>query len=129
MEIRRGISFPFRFNSRGGVAISESNYYDDAHTKESITQILLTSIHSREMNPEFGSAIKNTIFQGNNPSYDTIAINYIKEALARWEPEITVKDVQIIREKSTVTIQVTYTNRRTYKTTSISIPVGGENNE
>jgi len=65
MTIQRGftgISFPFRFDGRGGVATSTTSITDFSHIKESIMQIILTQVGERRMEPDFGSEVRDHLF-------------------------------------------------------------------
>ena len=91
----KGIKFPFQFNVIGGtetsVAVSEK--YENIN--ESIQQILATSPGERVMLPEFGSRLRELLFEPNNAVLKTLARVYIIDAVKRWEKRIIVKEVYI----------------------------------
>ena len=58
-----GLSFPFRVGSKGRVVLSTTTDVDLTHIKESITQILLTQKGERVNEPEFGSGLKQMVFE------------------------------------------------------------------
>jgi hypothetical protein len=91
----KGIKFPFQFNVIGGtetsVAVSEK--YD--HINESIQQILGTSPGERAMLPEFGSRLRELLFEPNNAVLKALARVYVIDAIKRWEKRVIVKEVYI----------------------------------
>lgn len=91
-----GISFPFRFDGRGGVVKSTTSPDDFSHIDESIAQILLTKVLERPMELQFGSEVHKQLFR--NPEDATeigILEFYIKEALEKFEPRIEVIGVNV----------------------------------
>lgn len=123
--IAQGLSFPFRIGTRGRWVSSSADFYDDQHIKESIYQILLTNRGERRMEPEFGSDLRKLIFESNIPSLDTIIINMTAETLARWEPRIEVKNLEIIREYGTIVIRIDYLILETQKIATHFVNMGG----
>ncbi len=110
----KGIKFPFQFNVIGGtetsVAVSEK--YD--HVNESIQQILDTSPGERVMLPEFGSRLRELIFEPNNAVLKALARVYVTDAIKRWEKRVTVKEVYIDDspenlDKGMLNIHIVYT--------------------
>ena len=109
----KGVKFPFQFNVIGGtetsVAVSEK--YD--HINESIQQILDTSPGERVMLPEFGSRLRELIFEPNNAVLKALARVYVIDAIKRWEKRVTVKEVYIDDsaenlEKGMLNIHISY---------------------
>ena len=109
----RGIRFPFQFNVIGAtdtsltVAVSEK--YD--HINESIQQILGTSPGERVMQPEFGSRLRELLFELNNAILKSLARVYVIDAIRRWEKRVIVKKVQIdnIPDQNLLNIHINYT--------------------
>lgn len=123
----KGISFPFRFDTRGRVATSVADALDDTHIRESIRQIILTSLGERPMEPEFGCDLRRVVFQENNPSLDAIAIDILRRALERWEPRIEVSEITITREKyGRIDITVYYENVYAKQPEILVVELGGE---
>jgi len=91
----KGIKFPFQFNVIGGteVSVAVSEKYD--HINESIQQILATSPGERVMLPEFGSRLRELLFEPNNAVLKTLARVYVIDAVKRWEKRISIKEVYI----------------------------------
>ncbi|MFQ5647486.1 MAG: GPW/gp25 family protein [bacterium] len=100
----RGVRFPFSFNVAGAtdnsrvVAVSEK--FD--HINESIRQILGTSPGERVMLPEFGSRLKELVFEPSNTVLKALAKVFVVDALKRWEKRIVVQDVQISEDSESI---------------------------
>lgn len=93
----RGWAFPFRFTSRGriqrqvGVAPAESAELINM----SIRQILGTRIGSRVIDRDFGSDLRDTIFEPIDNLTATAVQMAITGALRTWERRIEVLSVTI----------------------------------
>jgi phage baseplate assembly protein W len=89
-----GLKFPFSFNTRsGGVDVSSSTVREHEHIRESIIQILGTRPGERFMNPEFGSKLKDLVFEQNDSVLKGLIRHHINDAIRRWEKRIIVTDV------------------------------------
>ena len=84
-----GWAFPVTVTGTGQIALTSGE--KDIH--RSISLILSTSCGERVMNPEFGSKLTKLVFAAINSSTMQLASYYSKQALARWEPRITVTNV------------------------------------
>lgn len=92
----KGISFPFRFNGRGGVATSTTSSDDFAHIKEGIQQIIGTAIGERVFESTFGSEVNKYNFQNQDDPIEISRLRfYIEEALNKWEDRVELLDVQV----------------------------------
>ena len=90
----KGIRFPFGFQRRsGGAQVSTTTSADHAHIHESILQILGTRPGERFMNPEFGSHIRDLVFEPNDSVLKGLLRHYIIDAIERWEKRVYVTDV------------------------------------
>ena len=74
----------------GGLAVNRS---PAASIAQSITMILATTPGERVMRPEYGSRLQELVFQPNDATTAGLAIQYVKEAISRWEPRIRVEYV------------------------------------
>ena len=90
----KGLRFPFAFAKRsGGAQVSTVTSMDHAHIHESILQILGTRPGERFMNPEFGSHVKDLVFEPNDRVLRGLLRHYIIDAIERWEKRVYVTDV------------------------------------
>jgi phage baseplate assembly protein W len=85
----RGISFPFRVDATGGIAVSAGV----TKVEQSILMILGTQFGERVMRPTFGCNLKSLVFAPNNQATANLARFYVQDGLTRWEPRIDVLDV------------------------------------
>ena len=75
---------------RGGVALQRTV---EASVAQSIAMILATTPGERVMRPDYGTRLHELVFQPNDGTTAGLAIQYVKEALARWEPRIRIEHV------------------------------------
>lgn len=90
----KGLRFPFAFARRsGGAQVSTITSTDHAHIHESILQILGTRPGERFMNPEFGSHVRDLVFEPNGSVLRGLLRHYIIDDVERWEKRVIVTDV------------------------------------
>lgn len=90
----KGLRFPFAFQKRsGGAQVSTITSMDHAHIHESILQILGTRPGERFMNPEFGSHVRDLVFEPNNDVLKGLLRHYVIDDVERWEKRVYVTDV------------------------------------
>lgn len=77
--------------------------------QQAIRIILLTAPGERVMRPEFGCRIHELLFEPNNRATAVRAEQYITEALTRWEPRITINQVEAKPQAAHLNIHITYT--------------------
>lgn len=98
-----GISFPFRFDGRGGVATSTTSINDFSHIEESIKQIVLTSIKERTMELEFGSNVRDHLFSMIDDETDIAILKFhIREAIEKFEKRVEIEDINILNDETEV---------------------------
>ena len=89
----KGLRFPFAFQRRsGGAQVSTVTSMDHAHIHESILQILGTRPGERFMSPEFGSRLKDLVFEPNDSVLKGLIRHYVIDAIERWEKRVYVTD-------------------------------------
>lgn len=97
--IFKGISYPFRFGSTGGIAKSELSVDDQSRIYESIYQIIFTYKNERVNANDFGSNIRKYLFE---PFDDITTLSLIKfditKAITEQEPRVEVIDVRVYTE-------------------------------
>ena len=87
--IGAGWEFPVRVDQRGRIALSRR----ESDVEQAMTMILLTPKGQRMMRPEFGCQIHDLLFAPNDSNTIGLAIYYVEEALAMWEPRVRVLEV------------------------------------
>lgn len=125
----RGIGFPFR---RGTDEVPKA-VVDDELLADTIAQLILTSPGERVMRPELGSAATTFVFETNEETLAALIKNTVKNTIARFEPRVVVRKVDVVRTsealtdssgKDSVIITVTYVVPATQQQNNVSIQVG-----
>jgi phage baseplate assembly protein W len=84
-----GWAFPVGVDARGRIALTRR----ERDVEEAMMMILLTPVGQRVMRPDFGCRIHELVFAPNDASTEGLAVYYVEEALARWEPRISLREV------------------------------------
>ena len=95
----QGISFPFRINGRGGVAMSGRTNTEQKHIQESLQVLLGTKEFERVMRPYLGLEELDIFFNDLNETTKNMAIFKINEKVQIYEPRIAVTDIQIVSQE------------------------------
>lgn len=103
-----GISFPFRINSNGGVAMSTTDISDVPHIVEAIEQILLTKPFERRMEYHFKSDLDLDIFEPNDVSAHKLVEHQIRTALGTLEDRISIRKIDVTSEGNTIKANITF---------------------
>lgn len=103
-----GISFPFRINSRGGVAMSTTDISDVPHIVEAVQQILLTRPGERCMEYHFKSDLDLDIFEPNDVSAHKLIEHQIMDALTSLEDRIEIKRLEVKSQGSNIYVSLTF---------------------
>lgn len=88
----KGISFPFRISSQGGVVMTTTDYSNPTHIEESIKQILSTGYLERVMQPEVYSRVYSALFEPNDSSLINLLKTRIVEDLERLDSRIVINE-------------------------------------
>ncbi len=110
----KGLRFPFAFARRsGGAQVSTVTSMDHAHIHESILQILGTRPGERFMCPEFGSHVKDLVFEPNDQILRGLLRHYIIDAIERWEKRVYVTEVSFddspgVADAYTLHVRISY---------------------
>ena len=122
-----GLSFPFRLNNRGGIAMSTTTVTAPDHINESIAQIILTQLKERPMELDVGSDVHRSIFSPNDPVTHSLLRYNIVDALTRLEPRISVSEdsIGVADYENVIYVQINYVVKE-YGTTYSQILAVGE---
>jgi len=116
-----GWAFPVTVDGRGRVALARGAQ----EIEQAIILILLTPKGQRPRRPEFGCQIHELIFAPNDSTTAGLAEYYVKEALAMWEPRITVHTVRAEPdpgEPGRLLIDIQYEIKATHDRRSLVFP-------
>lgn len=83
-----GISYPFRINERGGVAMSTTSATDPSHIVEGIEQILRTNFLERPMEADQYSNVSTSLFEQDDKSLQQVLKTRIADDIERLEDRV-----------------------------------------
>jgi uncharacterized protein len=75
--------------SSGGVAMTDG----DETVRQALFLLLSTTPGERVMRPGYGSRLHRLVFAPTDDTTAGLAIHYVRQAIARWEPRVEVIDV------------------------------------
>ena len=113
-----GVNLPFSADE-----VFSQNYQTKDAIKNNIINLMLTGKGERFMNPNFGSSIRNLLFENvNEESLDAIAVS-LREELQVYFPQILINELQInpLLDSNSINVQFKYQIRFTNIADSISI--------
>jgi phage baseplate assembly protein W len=129
--IGSGLSFPLAVDRRGAIALAR----DEQDIDQAIQLILGTAPGERPMRPEFGCGVHDFVFDSIDANTIGNMEEAIREALARWEPRIDVREVRFDASEAVnglLTIDITYQVRATNTSRNLVYPfyvIPAEENE
>ena len=86
-----GWAFPVRLAEDGTVALADH----EEDVRQAIRIILETNLGERVMRPEFGSGLRQFVFESVSTTTLSVLRHRVEEALVRWEPRIDVEAVGV----------------------------------
>jgi Bacteriophage baseplate protein W len=84
-----GWAFPLGVDATGRIALARGERDID----QAIQLILRTYPGERPMRPEFGSRLRDFVFDGANGENAAAIASEVRVALLRWEPRVIIDDV------------------------------------
>ncbi|WGX98460.1 GPW/gp25 family protein [Nocardioides sp. L-11A] len=110
--VGRGFSWPLGVDQTGTIRLADG----PASLDRAITLVLTTAPGERLMRPEFGCRISELLFEPVTGNLLGLIAQYVREALARWEPRVDVEDVVATpdpAQPSLVRVTISYRVRAT----------------
>jgi uncharacterized protein len=89
-----GWAFPVGVDARGAIALARGT----DELEQAMSLILMTYPGERPMRPEFGSRLRDFVFEGATWENATAIGNEVRAALLRWEPRVEVANVEVTPE-------------------------------
>ncbi len=117
----QGLAFPLQVNPKGEISLV-SGLRD---IQQSIYIILETAPGERVMRPEFGCRIHELLFDPRDATTQGLIIQYVKDALGRWEPRIEVDEVLVTESPGldgALIVHIDYQVKNTHDQRSIVYP-------
>ena len=90
------LSFDFTANPQTG---DVATVKDAVSVKRGIKNVLLTAPFERLVQPEFGSGIKNILFEPMTPLTEQRLSDACRDAIDAWEKRASVIDITVISEE------------------------------
>ncbi len=113
-----GVAHPLEFTPLGGIAASSV----PDRIKEAVRQVLGTRKGERLMRPDFGCGFHRLLFEPNLPVFNALARQQVLDALPRWEPRITVTNVEVERlDDHTIVVAVGYRHNGVDDSVSVTL--------
>ncbi|BAU75945.1 GPW/gp25 family protein [Metapseudomonas furukawaii] len=101
----RHLAFPFRIGDDGRT-VAPAN--DDAHVRDELLQLLLTSPAERLFLPEFGGGVRKLVFEPASEALRGVVKARITNGLTRWlGHRLTVELVEVLWDDAAATLEVT----------------------
>jgi phage baseplate assembly protein W len=119
--IGQGLTFPLQISQQGGFALAHG--VNDI--EQAVRIILGTSPGERVMRPEFGCRIHELVFAPNNATTRRLLAYYVEEALDRWEPRITIREINATTDPArdgALLVEIKYEIKDTHDERSIVYP-------
>lgn len=102
------LDYPFGFDPRGRSRLTGA----DDHVRDLIEQVLFTAPGERVNRPEFGTPIKDLVFEGLSDTLVSTTEQMVHGALIRWlDTLISVESVSVEAVDSTLTVTIIYALR------------------
>lgn len=110
--VGRGFAWPMGVDHRGAIRLTNGA----ADLDSSLRLVLITAPGERVMRPDFGCKIHDLVFEPVNANTLGLMAEAVREALARWEPRVTVESVDPVpdvNDSALVRIHIAYRVRAT----------------
>lgn len=119
--IGQGLAYPLQISQQGSIALARGVQ----EIEQAIQIILGTGVGERIMRPEFGCRIHELVFAPDNAGTRKLAAFFVEEALKRWEPRITVREINASSDPNrdgALMIEIKYVVKDTHDPRSIVYP-------
>ena len=96
-DVRIGLKLPFN-RGRSGLFPQSETTLEQAGSN--IKNLLLTAKGERVMQPDFGSRLRDLLFEQYTEDLEERIAEEIQEAMSTWLPYITISSVDIIQDET-----------------------------
>ena len=101
----RHLACPFRIGAAGRPAAPAN---DDAHVRDELLQLLLTSPAERLFLPDFGGGVRKLVFEPASETLRGVVKARITNGLSRWlGHRLTVELIEVVWDDPAATLEVT----------------------
>lgn len=111
------VDYPFGFDDRGRTALTD----EDDHIRDMIEQFLFTGAGERVNRPDFGSGLRQIVFEPNSEALASTLQRSAQAGLQQYLGDlITVQVLVVSTEEATLRVDVRYIVRRNGETRTAS---------
>lgn len=104
----RQADFPFGIGRDGRTGMTEGAEY----VRDLVEQVLFTSPGERVNRPDFGTPVRELVFEPNSPELASATRLSVQAALQQWLADvIDVRDVSVTSQDSMLIVEVSYVLR------------------
>jgi phage baseplate assembly protein W len=96
-DVRIGLKLPFTRDRAGLFGLTETTLEQAGHN---IKNLLLTAKGERVMQPDFGSGLRELLFEQYTEDLTDRIKEEIQEAMSTWLPYIVISSVDIIQDET-----------------------------
>lgn len=114
-----------------GLSTSASGGIDtvDGHAavRQSLLMLLSTTPGERVMRPDYGCDLRRLVFSPNDDTTAGLAIHYVRQAVARFEPRVKVLRIDAVRvesEPGRLDLVLEYCLRSTLERNTLTFNIG-----
>jgi phage baseplate assembly protein W len=101
----RHLAFPFRIGGDGRTVAPPT---DEAHIRDELMQLLLTSPAERLFLPDFGGGVRKLVFEPASETLRGVVKARITDGLSRWlGHRLTVELIDVVWDDAAATLEVT----------------------
>jgi phage baseplate assembly protein W len=107
------LAFPYQIDGSGRTRQATRDEGNDDYIRGLIEQLLFTAPGERVMRPDFGSGLRQLLFEGNSPELAATTQMLAQSSLQQWLGNlIVVESVEIEAVESALHVEVIYIVRR-----------------
>jgi phage baseplate assembly protein W len=100
------LAFPFRIGPDGRTASPPDL---DAHVRDELLQLLLTTLGERLFLPELGTSLRRLVFENTSDATLGLTQSIVADALQKWlGTRVTVLGLEVTRQQSAIEVLLQY---------------------
>lgn len=108
INIGVGVTFPLKVTESKGYSGVYPVEGDIQLIQDNLIAILQYTIGQRIRQEDFGNKLVSIIEEPNNLVLDRVVYTYLRIAIGKYEPRITIKNINTTRDGSTVNMVIIY---------------------
>jgi phage baseplate assembly protein W len=120
-QVGRGWNYPLGVSAHGGIALASGA----SKIEQAMQLVLATYPGERPMRNEFGSRLRDFVFEGVTLDNIERIKHEVREALERWEPRVDIADVVAYPDDSrqgVILIDISYVIKHTMGRRNLVFP-------